>query len=85
MSTIIALTALVCLIKAYLVLPMGDSFTLGIARGFKKVKPTWSEEEEKELQDLEFRNTISNFWLLAGVLLLSIAGILTFLYPAQNL
>lgn len=73
---------ILCLIKAYLAFPLSDSFTLGIARGFKKVKSEWSKEEEEELQDLEFRNTISNLWLLIGALLLFIAGIVAFLDPA---
>lgn len=81
MNIFISLAALVCLIKAYLIFPMGDASTLGIARACKKVKSSWSKKEEEELQDLEFRNIISNLWLFAGVILLSIAGILTFLYP----
>lgn len=73
---------ILCLIKAYLAFPLSDSFTLGIARGFKKVKSEWSKEEEEELQDLEFRNSISNFWLSIAVGLLFVAGILAILDPA---
>ena len=73
---------ILCLIKAYFAFPLSDSFTLGITRSFKKVKSEWSKKEEEELQDLEFRNSISNFWLSIAVGLLFVAGILAILDPA---
>jgi len=80
---ILMLSGLACFIKGFLTFSFKDAMSLGIERGFKKVLPEkWNEENEKELQELEYRNSISTLYGIVGTCLWIIAGILAFMYPA---